>query len=139
MLFMASIELGLVARNFSLHPHCERRRRQDFVVLLVTAAALVGFSHDGLGFLLGMVTALVFWLHRHLNANAAHPDALLPTRATGSTDYAASHVSAKSGSRPESGSDDFAPGRAAVVGSGPGSNSIDSAPDPRTVAAHAAM
>ncbi|KAJ2117531.1 hypothetical protein GGH17_005923, partial [Coemansia sp. RSA 788] len=79
MLFMASIELGLVARNFSLHPHCESRRRQDFVVLLVTAAALVGFSHDGLGFLLGMVTALVFWLHRHLNANAAYPDALLPT------------------------------------------------------------
>ncbi|KAJ2555656.1 hypothetical protein GGH19_001373 [Coemansia sp. RSA 1807] len=139
MLFMASIELGLVARNFSLHPHCESRRRQDFVVLLVTAAALVGFSHDGLGFLLGMVTALIFWLHRHLNANAAYPDALLPTRATGSTDYAASHVSAKSGSRPESGSDDFAPGRAAVVGSGPGSSSIDSAPDPRTVAAHAAM
>ncbi|KAJ2723525.1 hypothetical protein GGI07_002563 [Coemansia sp. Benny D115] len=68
MLFMASIELGLVARNFSLHPGDEHRRRQDFVVLLVTAASLVGFSHDGLGFLLGMATALIFWAHRRMAA-----------------------------------------------------------------------
>ncbi|KAJ2339479.1 hypothetical protein GGH91_004475, partial [Coemansia sp. RSA 2671] len=64
MLFMASIELGLVARNFTLHEHNERRRRHDFVVLLCTAAALVGFSHDGLGFVVGMVTGLVFWILR---------------------------------------------------------------------------
>ncbi|KAJ2373449.1 hypothetical protein IW150_003617 [Coemansia sp. RSA 2607] len=69
MLFMASIELGLVARNFTHHEHDEKRRRQDFVVLLATAAALVGFSHDGLGFLTGMITGLVFWFHRFINAN----------------------------------------------------------------------
>ncbi|KAJ2706736.1 hypothetical protein FB645_001340 [Coemansia sp. IMI 203386] len=70
MLFMASIELGLVARNFTLHPGDERRRRHDFVVLLTTAASLVGFSHDGLGFLIGMVTALVFWFHRLATAES---------------------------------------------------------------------
>ncbi|KAJ2777729.1 hypothetical protein H4R18_004995 [Coemansia javaensis] len=80
MLFMSAIELGLVARNFSLHPHDERRRRQDFAVVLMTAAALVGFSHDGLGFAAGMATALAFWLHRRADGEAG-PDAraLLPT------------------------------------------------------------
>ncbi|KAI9501625.1 sulfate transporter [Coemansia spiralis] len=82
MLFMASIELGLVARNFTLHPHNEDRRKQDFVVLLATAAALVGFSHDGLGFLVGMVTALIFWIHRYFQANTSDrvtSTLLLPT------------------------------------------------------------
>ncbi|KAJ1728738.1 hypothetical protein LPJ61_003875 [Coemansia biformis] len=71
MLFMAAVELGLVARNFTLHPHDERRRRQDFAVTVVTASALVGFSHDGLGFLVGMVTALAFWGHWKASALAA--------------------------------------------------------------------
>ncbi|KAJ2791108.1 hypothetical protein H4R20_006908, partial [Coemansia guatemalensis] len=82
MLFMAAIELGLVARNFTLHPHNEIRRRQDFVVLLATAASLVGFSHDGLGFLVGMVTALVFWGHRRFTSAAPSTEhTLLPTAA----------------------------------------------------------
>ncbi|KAJ2641500.1 hypothetical protein GGF44_002092 [Coemansia sp. RSA 1694] len=75
MLFMASIELGLVARNFTQHPHDERRRRQDFVVLLCTAAALVGFSHDGLGFLVGMAAGLVFWVLRRYGPSSSQ---LLP-------------------------------------------------------------
>ncbi|KAJ2731784.1 hypothetical protein H4S06_006886, partial [Coemansia sp. BCRC 34490] len=81
MLFMASIELGLVARNFTQFPNNEHRRKQDFVVLLSTAAALVGFSHDGLGFIVGMVTALVFWMHRRLRNRDERSvtNALLPT------------------------------------------------------------
>ncbi|KAJ1836507.1 hypothetical protein LPJ63_000295 [Coemansia sp. RSA 2711] len=82
MLFMASIELGLVARNFTQHPHNERRRRHDFVVVLVTSAGLVGFSHDGLGFLVGMATALALWGHRHLRPDGAEP--LLPGSKPGS-------------------------------------------------------
>ncbi|KAJ2400548.1 hypothetical protein GGI23_001969 [Coemansia sp. RSA 2559] len=81
MLFMASIELGLVARNFTQFPRNEYRRKQDFVVLLSTAAALVGFSHDGLGFIIGMVTALVFWMHRLLRGSdeGSAASILLPT------------------------------------------------------------
>ncbi|KAJ2522981.1 hypothetical protein H4217_000386 [Coemansia sp. RSA 1939] len=81
MLFMASIELGLVSRNFTQFPNNEYRRKQDFVVLLSTAAALVGFSHDGLGFIVGMVTALVFWMHRQLRNRDERSvtNALLPT------------------------------------------------------------
>ncbi|KAJ1998812.1 hypothetical protein GGI04_000278 [Coemansia thaxteri] len=100
MLFMASIELGLVARNFTRHPHDEARRRQDFVVLLCTAATLVGFSHDGLGFLVGMAAALVFWAHRRhssgrveagMEAAAAHT--LLPTSDYGGSSHAAGSYS----------------------------------------------
>ncbi|KAJ2741071.1 hypothetical protein GGI20_005444 [Coemansia sp. BCRC 34301] len=84
MLFMASIELGLVARNFTQHPNDERRRRQDFVVLLCTAAALVGFSHDGLGFLVGMTVGFAFWvLRRYDPSSSPSPNdnhaAVLPT------------------------------------------------------------
>ncbi|KAJ2813161.1 hypothetical protein FBU31_007480, partial [Coemansia sp. 'formosensis'] len=78
MLFMASIELGLVARNFTLHPQDERRRRQDFVVLLCTAAALVGFSHDGLGFIVGMVAGLVFWILRQYGPDDGQLPVLAP-------------------------------------------------------------
>ncbi|KAJ2156174.1 hypothetical protein GGF46_005361 [Coemansia sp. RSA 552] len=126
MLFMASIELGLVARNFTLHPHDEHRRRQDFVVLLVTAASLVGFSHDGLGFLLGMATALVFWIHRKAGSRAelAAAQALLPTSSThsassGAKATAATVVTAEGSHGPRSqgdtsdGDDDSEPARKA--------------------------
>ncbi|KAJ2847257.1 hypothetical protein IWW36_003945 [Coemansia brasiliensis] len=90
MLFMSAIELGLVARNFSHHPQDEYRRRHDFVVLLITAAALVGFANDGLGFLLGMATALALWIHRRMRPGsipllpAAHgrPSSLLGSQAS---------------------------------------------------------
>ncbi|KAJ2827228.1 hypothetical protein IWW50_001993 [Coemansia erecta] len=143
MLFMAAIELGLVARNFTLHPRCERRRSHDFVVLLVTAAGLVGFSHDGLGFLLGMVTALAFWAHRRLRPADECPGALLPTR---SVDSASSHASAKPGVTSDSAdsasrhasakpgftsdSADFTPSHGAS-GSDSGSASFKPAPNPR--------
>ncbi|KAJ2750957.1 hypothetical protein GGI19_004794 [Coemansia pectinata] len=95
MLFMASIELGLVARNFTLHPQDEQRRRQDFVVLLCTAAALVGFSHDGLGFLVGMAAGLVFWILRRYGPN----DEQMPVLALLSAD-GEGHHSPPTGSKP---------------------------------------
>ncbi|ORX72839.1 hypothetical protein DL89DRAFT_273992 [Linderina pennispora] len=79
MLFTASIELGLVARNFTHYPHDEKRRKRDFVVVLSTTAALVGFSNDGLGFLVGMATALATLLPTN-----SESDVNSPSRATGS-------------------------------------------------------
>ncbi|KAJ1900352.1 hypothetical protein LPJ66_001528 [Kickxella alabastrina] len=91
MLFMASIELGLVTRNFTLHPHNERRRTQDFVVLLATAASLVGFSHDGLGFMIGMVAALIFWFHRVLAQSDGNGDGDGDSDSCGNGQSAAAH------------------------------------------------
>ncbi|KAJ1910479.1 hypothetical protein H4219_006201 [Mycoemilia scoparia] len=64
MLFIASVELGVNARNFTLHKNNPYRLREDFVVLVATAASLSAFSNDGLGFITGMAIALVFWIRR---------------------------------------------------------------------------
>ncbi|KAJ1965354.1 hypothetical protein GGI12_000832 [Dipsacomyces acuminosporus] len=98
MMFTAAIELGLVARNFTLHPNDEYRRRTDFVVVLSTAAALVGFSHDGLGFVVGMATALLFWTQRQYYpaslstaATSLLPSGSRPSTSRKSSDAAAAH------------------------------------------------
>ncbi|KAJ1679598.1 hypothetical protein EV182_001718 [Spiromyces aspiralis] len=65
MLFIAAVELGVNARHFTLHHGLPYRVREDFVILVATSASLVGFSHDGLGFITGMIIACIFWLRRH--------------------------------------------------------------------------
>ncbi|KAI8324993.1 hypothetical protein GQ54DRAFT_308785 [Martensiomyces pterosporus] len=108
MMFTASIELGLVARNFTLHPEDESRRRRDFVIVLSTAAALVGFSHDGLGFLVGMATALIFWIHRqyYLSETTSGAHTLLPTSSGSSTPLKTAGVAAATALPDEAATDD---------------------------------
>ncbi|KAF9089101.1 hypothetical protein BGX23_006909 [Mortierella sp. AD031] len=62
MLFVSGIELGAVARTVNDGVMDDQKRHANFIVMITTAGMLVGFKHDGIGFLGGMVAAGCFYL-----------------------------------------------------------------------------
>ena len=47
-------------KKHQLPPHAVKKGATDFVVMAVTTGTILGFSHDGVGFLLGCFAAAVF-------------------------------------------------------------------------------
>ncbi|KAF9192394.1 hypothetical protein BGZ50_008524 [Haplosporangium sp. Z 11] len=62
MLFVSGIELGAVARTVNDGVYDDKKRHANFIVMITTAAMLVGFKNDGIGFLGGLVAATCFYL-----------------------------------------------------------------------------
>ncbi|KAF8945920.1 hypothetical protein BGZ47_001747 [Haplosporangium gracile] len=62
MLFVSGIELGAVARTVNDGVVDDQKRHANFIVMITTAAMLVGFKNDGIGFIGGLVAALCFYI-----------------------------------------------------------------------------
>ncbi|KAG0273025.1 hypothetical protein BGZ95_011169 [Linnemannia exigua] len=62
MLFVSGIELGAVARTVNDGVYDDQKRHANFIVMITTAAMLVGFKNDGIGFIGGLVAALCFYI-----------------------------------------------------------------------------
>ncbi|GJJ75627.1 hypothetical protein EMPS_07985 [Entomortierella parvispora] len=62
MLFVSGIELGAVARTVNDGVVDDQKRHANFIVMITTAAMLVGFKNDGIGFLGGLAAALCFYI-----------------------------------------------------------------------------
>ncbi|KAF9128705.1 hypothetical protein BGW39_004838 [Mortierella sp. 14UC] len=62
MLFVSGIELGAVARTVNDGVQDDQKRHANFIVMITTAAMLVGFKNDGIGFIGGLVAALCFYI-----------------------------------------------------------------------------
>ncbi|KAG0264628.1 hypothetical protein BG011_006474 [Mortierella polycephala] len=62
MLFVSGIELGAVARTVNDGVYDDKKRHANFIIMITTAAMLVGFKNDGIGFLGGLVAAVCFYL-----------------------------------------------------------------------------
>ncbi|KXS16571.1 hypothetical protein M427DRAFT_110884 [Gonapodya prolifera JEL478] len=69
MMCLSGVELASPARDAGLHPsgNVELGKRR-WTVTVVTAATLVGFNNDGLGFLTGLVCAVVFGVVEEVEA-----------------------------------------------------------------------
>nr|KAJ3422552.1 hypothetical protein HK105_007534 [Polyrhizophydium stewartii] len=72
MLAVAGIELAACARDLASHS-TPADYEDHFVVMIVTAGGLIGFSNDGIGFCLGCVAALVLRLARWHRSKAGEP------------------------------------------------------------------
>ncbi|KAK5829350.1 hypothetical protein F5H01DRAFT_301865 [Linnemannia elongata] len=62
MLFVSGIELGAVARTVNDGVVDDQKRHANFIIMITTAAMLVGFKNDGIGFIGGLVAALCFYI-----------------------------------------------------------------------------
>ncbi|KAF9927895.1 hypothetical protein FBU30_002782 [Linnemannia zychae] len=62
MLFVSGVELGAVARTINDGVVDDQERHANFIVMVTTAAMLVGFKNDGIGFIGGLVAALCFYI-----------------------------------------------------------------------------
>ncbi|KAG0215598.1 hypothetical protein BGX31_000815 [Mortierella sp. GBA43] len=62
MLFVSGVELGAVARTLNDGVVDDQKRHANFIVMITTAAMLVGFKHDGIGFLGGLAAAICFYI-----------------------------------------------------------------------------
>jgi MFS superfamily sulfate permease-like transporter len=67
MLVVAGLQLALVTMNLGSFKTISKHEDAYFIMIL-TAATIVGFAHDGLGFMIGCATAAVFaYLPAHQN------------------------------------------------------------------------
>ncbi|KAI7850540.1 hypothetical protein BDC45DRAFT_572778 [Circinella umbellata] len=64
MLFISGVELASAARAINNGVSDEVKQKENWTVMLVTMAALVAYSNDGIGFLAGLVTALILAVER---------------------------------------------------------------------------
>ncbi|KAI8979433.1 hypothetical protein BDF20DRAFT_819095 [Mycotypha africana] len=64
MLFISGVELGCAAKSVSDIHEDEFRKREDFVVMLLTTGSLVAYSNDGIGFCTGLVSAALLSIQR---------------------------------------------------------------------------
>lgn len=64
MLFISGVELGCAARSVNDFEQDDVRKRENFTIMLLTAGALVAYSNDGIGFLAGLVSAVILSMER---------------------------------------------------------------------------
>ncbi|KAI8376404.1 uncharacterized protein BYT42DRAFT_385458 [Radiomyces spectabilis] len=64
MLFVSGVELACAVRVINRDEYDEERKRENWTIMLVTMGALVGFSNDGIGFLTGLVAAVLLSVQR---------------------------------------------------------------------------
>ncbi|CEG76031.1 hypothetical protein RMATCC62417_10987 [Rhizopus microsporus] len=64
MMFISGVELGCSARSINDHETDDTRKRENFTLMLLTAGALVAYSNDGIGFVTGLVSAVLLSVQR---------------------------------------------------------------------------
>ncbi|KAI9319356.1 hypothetical protein BX666DRAFT_2025657 [Dichotomocladium elegans] len=64
MLFISAIELGSAVRTVNNGVTEEWRQRENWTLLLITMGAILAFSNDGIGFLTGLVSAVLLSIQR---------------------------------------------------------------------------
>ncbi|CEG72827.1 hypothetical protein RMATCC62417_08313 [Rhizopus microsporus] len=64
MMFISGVELGCSARSINDHETDDTRKRENFTLMLLTAGALVAYSNDGIGFVTGLVSAILLSVQR---------------------------------------------------------------------------
>lgn len=64
MLFISGIELGCAARSINDFERDDIKKRENFTIMLITAGALVAYSNDGIGFLSGLLSAVILSMQR---------------------------------------------------------------------------
>ncbi|KAH6569737.1 hypothetical protein BASA50_009732 [Batrachochytrium salamandrivorans] len=69
MLAVAGLELASCARDVHVYTPIEEYQ-DNFIILLITAGGLIGFSNDGVGFALGCLAALILGASRARNAQS---------------------------------------------------------------------
>lgn len=64
LLFISGIELASAARNVNDNVIDDSIKKENFLILLFTAGALVAYSNDGIGFVTGIVSAILLSMQR---------------------------------------------------------------------------
>ncbi|KAJ8658657.1 hypothetical protein O0I10_005697 [Lichtheimia ornata] len=64
LLFISGVELGSAARAVNNGVTEEWKQRENWTIMLITMGAIIAFSNDGIGFLTGLVTAVLLAMQR---------------------------------------------------------------------------
>jgi MFS superfamily sulfate permease-like transporter len=64
MLFISGVELACAARSVNDNVNDNDRKRENFVIMLLTTGSLVAYSNDGIGFVAGLVSAVLLSMQR---------------------------------------------------------------------------
>ncbi|KAH8556387.1 hypothetical protein BGW37DRAFT_510961 [Umbelopsis sp. PMI_123] len=64
LLFVSGLELAIAARSVNDKVTDESIKYENFLIMLITTGSLVAFSNDGIGFLTGMIAAVLLAVQR---------------------------------------------------------------------------
>ena len=64
MLFISGVELASAARAINNGVHDPVKQKENWTIMLITMGVIIVFSNDGIGFLSGLVAALILAVER---------------------------------------------------------------------------
>lgn len=64
MMFISGVELACSARSVNDNINANDRKRENFVIMLLTTGSLVAYSNDGIGFVAGLLSAALLSMQR---------------------------------------------------------------------------